>query len=187
MNHKLLEQRRRIKAKKPHFLRQDAHRNKSLAKKWIKPKGMHAKMRIHLRGRRKSPSPGYSSPRAVKGMNRQGLKEVVVRNANDLKHFDHKTQVVVIGHVGTKRKVELMKICEEKKYTIANVKDVHGFIHKVETKLVEKKKVLKEREDKKKKSKEESLKKAEEKKEEPKEETNKEEKSEKVKILEKRQ
>jgi len=192
-NHKLLEHRRKIKAKKPSFLRQDATRTKSLEKRWIKPKGMHSKMRMHLRGRRASPSPGYSSPKEIRGLNRQGFKEIVVRTIEDLKSFEPKTQVVVIGHVGTKRKIELMKICLEKKYTIANYKDAHTFISNIEKKLAEKKKVQKEKEEKKKKSKEESLKKTETKKEEekkeeaPKEETKKGDKSEKIKVLEKKQ
>ena len=48
VNAKLLEQRNKAKGKKPNFLRQDANRNKSLEKKWIKPKGMHSKMRWEL-------------------------------------------------------------------------------------------------------------------------------------------
>lgn len=196
-DHKLLEHRKKIKSKKPVFLRQDATRNKSLEKRWIKPKGMHSKMRQYLRGRRKSPSPGYSSPKKIRGLNREGFKEVLVKSTEELKSFDPKTQVVVIAHVGTKRKIEIIKVCLEKKYHLANLKNAQEFIQKIENKFAEKKKSQKEKEEKKTKSKEESLKKTEKKKEEekkeeqtnetPVEETKKGEKSEKIKILEKKQ
>jgi large subunit ribosomal protein L32e len=190
---KLLEQRNKAKTRKPTFLRQDANRNQSLEKKWIKPKGMHSKMRIKLRSRRVWPSPGYCSPNAVKGLTRKGYESVVVKNINDLAAFDAKTQVVVIGHVGLKRKVEIIKYCIEKKYNLENIKNAQEFITKIESKFAEKKKVQKEKEEKKKKAKEELSKKVEEKKEEKKEvkeeheETKKGDKSEKIKVLEKKQ
>ena len=72
---RLLQLRRLTKSKKPTFLRQDATRNKSLVKKWVKPKGMHSKMRLHLRGRRASPSPGYASPRAEEDLQEKDYKK----------------------------------------------------------------------------------------------------------------
>ena len=191
---KLLQQRRLIKSKKPVFLRQDATRNKSLVKTWRKPKGMHSKMRIHLRGRRRSPSPGFASPRAVKGLTRQGFKEVYVQNVRDLEGFDAQTHIIVFGKIGLRKKMELLKICAEKKYPLAQIKDVHAFMKKVEAEMAHRKTHKKQKEEKK-KTREESLKKAKdnkgaEKKETPeevKEETKKGEKSDKIKVLEKKQ
>ncbi len=192
VNIRLLEQRNKAKKRKPNFLRQDANRNKSLEKKWIKPKGMHSKMRMKLRSRRALPSPGYCSPKEVKGLTRKGFKPVLVNNMKNFEGFETKTQVVVIGHVGLKNKIKLLKYCIEKKYNVENVKNVQEFITKVESKFVENKKIKKDKEEKKKKAKEELSKKAvtEEKKEEIKEgqeETKKGEKSEKIKVLEKKQ
>ena len=84
VNTRLLEQRNKAKGRKPNFLRQDANRNKSLEKKWIKPKGMHSKMRIKLRSRRVWPSSGYCSPNKVKGLTRKGFQPVLVNNLKDL-------------------------------------------------------------------------------------------------------
>ncbi|MDP3728823.1 MAG: eL32 family ribosomal protein [bacterium] len=192
---RLLQQRRATKLKKPRFLRQDATRNKSLEKKWRKAKGMHSKMRLHLKGRRRSPSPGFASPRAVKGLTRQGLKEVHVNNAKDLEGFDLKTQIVVFGRIGLRNKMSLLKICGEKKYPIAQIKDISAFIQKVEADFATRKNKNKHKEEQKKKIKEESLKKIKEvdKKEEKtapaeaQEETKKGEKSDKIKVLEKKQ
>ena len=52
----LLEFRKKIKAKKPNFIRQDAHKKGEIKKKWRRPKGLQSKMRLHKRGYRKSPS-----------------------------------------------------------------------------------------------------------------------------------
>ncbi|MSR85813.1 hypothetical protein EXS74_00280, partial [Candidatus Woesearchaeota archaeon] len=161
---RLLQQRKIMKRKKPRFLRQDATRNKSLEKKWVRPKGMHSKMRIHLRGRRKSPSPGYSSPRAVRGLTRQGLQEVYVIHAKNLEGFDPKTQIVVFGQVGLRKKMELIKICSEKKYPISQIKDPAAFTQKVQADLIARKSKKKQTTEQKKK-KEENVKKAKDNKE----------------------
>lgn len=195
---RLLEQRNALKARKPDFLRQDANRNKSLAKKWRKAKGMHSKMRLHLRGRRKSPSPGYASPAAVKGLSRQGLRERIVKNLKGLQSFDPAREIVVFGHIGLKKKLRLMKLCAEKKYSVAHIKDIQIFLQEAEKDLSARKLKRKEREENKKKTKEDSPKKTKESKTEEKkeespatpleqEETKKGEKSEKIKVLEKKQ
>ena len=193
---KLLELRMKSKARKPTFLRQDANRNKSLVKNWRRPKGMHSKMRLHLRGRRASPSPGYSSPRKVRGLTRNGFEELLVKNVNDLTRFDAKRQIVVVAHVGLKNKIAILKACLEKKYLVGNVKDVSSFIQKVDAEFASKKKKKKETQDTKKKVKEEDAKKVEKKvdkkengsaEEAKTEETKKGEKSEKIKVLEKKQ
>ena len=191
---RLLQQRRATKLKKPRFLRQDATRNKSLKKTWRKAKGMHSKMRMHLKGRRRSPSPGFASPKAVRGLTRQGLKEVHVQNSKDLHGFDPKTQIIVFGRIGLRHKMSLLKICAEKKYPVSQIKDVSAFMQKVEADFTTRKNTKKQKEDQIKKVKEESLKKTKEseKKETPaateaQEETKKGEKSDKIKILEKKQ
>ena len=63
----LLQLRKRIKAKKPNFVRQDSHKQKEVKKKWRKPKGMQSKMRLKKKGYRKSVSIGYGSPKKVNG------------------------------------------------------------------------------------------------------------------------
>ena len=192
---KLLQQRRLTKSKKPVFLRQDANRNKSLVKNWRKPKGMHSKMRLHLRGRRASPSPGYASPRAVRGLTREGLQEVHVYNIKDLHTFNPQTQIIVFGNIGLRNKIGLLKVCLEKKYAVAQIKDISAFMKKVESDLAARKTKKKHSEENKNKVKEEVSKKTKDVKQEKKEEipseaqeeTKKGEKSEKIKVLEKKQ
>jgi len=145
----------------------------------------------------KMPSLGYSSPRKVRGLDRQGFEEVLVQNVQELEGFNPVTQIVVVANIGLKKKMEILEVCQEKQYKVSNVKDVAGFIAGTKKKMEDKKKKKKADEEKKKKEQEKKLKKAEEKKkkeEEKKEteetleeETKKGQKSDKIKILEKRE
>lgn len=176
------------KARKPFFLRQDAHKRKKLAQKWRQPKGMDSKMRIGFRSRRLLPSHGYSSPREVRGLNRQGFEEVLVLNVRDLDGIDPKTQIVLVGHIGKKKKIEILKKCAEKQLAVAYVRDINAFIKNVEEKKNEQKKLAKERTQKKKTTEDAKKKdKKEENKEAVEEETKKGQKSDKIKALEKRE
>ncbi len=190
---KLVELKNEKKAKKPTFLRQDAHKKDKLSDNWRQPKGKDSKMRKKFRGKRRMPSMGFSSPRLVRGFNQEGFKERLVNNLTDLEGIDTSKEMVIVGNIGLKKKVEVLKKCEELKVKISNIKDVKKFLDDVKKKQEEKKKAVKERAEKK-KAKEEKEKKVkkEEKKETvkedlPKEETKKGEKSEKIKILEKKQ
>ena len=191
---RLLALKAAIKDRKPTFLRQDAHKRKKLADKWRRPKGMHSKMRRKLVSRRVQPSRGYSSPRLVRGMNSRGLREIVVYNVNDLARIDSKINAVVVGKVGQKNKLAIIKASLEKKLIFANVKDAAAFIAGVESKLAQNKKSRKDKAEKRKTVEEGQKKvKKEDKKESPqataeaKDETKKGDKSEKIKVLEKRQ
>ena len=190
----LLELRNARKAKKPTFLRQEGHKRIKLEEKWRLPKGAQSKLRRKYKGKKRMPSLGFCSPSKVKGLTREGFKPRLVKNLKELEGFDSKTETVVVGKIGDKKRVEILKFCLEKKFNVTNIKDVQTYIKNVEDRLKEKKKETKEREEKKKKAKEKALKKKEEKKEEGKEkleekieETKKGQKSEKIKVLEKRE
>ncbi len=195
---RLLEQRNAAKAKKPSFLKQDAHKLDKLSKNWRRPRGMDSKIRKAFRGRRKKPSLGYSSPRKVRGLNRQGFEEVRVHCIKDLEGFNPESQVVLIAKIGLKKKSEILKYCMEKKYNVANVDNPKEFVEDLEQEIKERRQEKKKEVEKKKKDKEKKLKAAEEKKKEEEkkeaaedesqqEETKKGQKSDKVKILEKRE
>jgi large subunit ribosomal protein L32e len=191
---KLLELRNAKKAKKPTFKKQDSHKWDRLSDSWRQPKGGDSKLRKKRRGKSRHPSMGFSSPRKVRGLNKLGFEEVLVKNVDLLDSIDVKTQVVLVGRVGKKKKIEIVKKCEEMKLNIANVKDIKSFIAEVDKKMADKKKKIKDIEEKKakrvkkddKKAKKEEVK-EEKKEEQPKEETKKGEKSDKIKVLEKGQ
>src|SRR3989344_9388886 len=96
MTESLLEIRKELKERKPEFIRQDNPKRKKLNYKWRKPKGIHSKIRHHFKGRRKMPSPGYKSPRKVKGLHSSGLKMIHVFSASDASKIRKETEGIII-------------------------------------------------------------------------------------------
>ncbi len=163
----LLEKRKLIKRKKPDFIRSGAHKKKGLERKWIRPKGLQSKLRLRRKGRRKVVTPGYGSPRAVRGKENQG-KEVVLLRSPRLDSIDPKTQAIIISSsIGKRKKIAILKETLEKGIYVINIRDPQLFINKTEEDMKKKKEEKearkKKKEEKKKKKKAEEEKKKEEK------------------------
>jgi len=141
---KLIEVRSQIKKRKPTFIRRHAIIQFAKLKKsgWRAPKGMGNKQRRGRKGQPITPSCGFGSPKSVKGLNRDGLLEVLVNNVKDLDKIDSKVNVAVIAStVGSKKRLDILNIAKTKKLSISNVKDLDVEISKLtKTKKVVKKK-----------------------------------------------
>lgn len=125
MKEELLKVRSKIKKKKPKFKRQECFRKKSLGDKWRKPRGLHSKLRKHEKARGSLPDPGYGSPAEVRGLNRDGYREVLVSNAGDLENVNPEEDVAIIASgVGKRKKLEIMELAHKKNIKIGN----HKFI-----------------------------------------------------------
>jgi len=163
-----LKIRKELKAKKPDFLRQETHKKSGIEKKWRKPKGSDSKMRLKLRGYRRSVTKGWKSPKAVRGLSAEGLEIVYVVKESELQAIDVGKQLARLPAVmGMRKKFALVKKAKELGVKLLNFKSLDDYITKVEEKL------------KAKKAKKEKMKKAvEKKKEEKKEDTKKTEKKE---------
>jgi len=191
----LLWLRKKIKAKKPKFSRQDSHKKKKLENKWRKPKGLHSKMRLGKSGYKKSVKKGYGSPRSVKNLSSEGIEKVNAFNKKDLEKIDTKSQGVIISSgVSLKKRIDIIIEAEKKKIKILNIKDLSKYIKEAEEKREKAKKEKEERKkekEKKKKAEEKKAKKTEGKGVEEKvideEEKKKLEKKEKDKILTKKE
>lgn len=188
--HQLLKLRKQLKAKKPAFIRQDAHKKPEIKKSWRRPKGLHSKMRLHLRGYRESPSPGYGSPKQVKYLHPTGLRSVLINSLKELATIDPSYQGIIIAKsVGLKKKIDLAKKLKEKGITVLNIKDIDKFLKQAEQALKKRKEKKGKKEEEKTKKKEEIEKKAKEKKEKKlatklsEEEKREAEKKEKDKVL----
>lgn len=124
---KLMELRKRIKSKKPVFLRhlwwkKPKFRNEP---KWRKPKGIDNKMRLKLKGYPPLVDVGYRGPRKVRGLHPSGKKPFVVNSIKDIEKLDPGKHIVYISSVVGLRKRELLiKIALEKGFEIANAKSV---------------------------------------------------------------
>ena len=116
-----LKTRKDIAGRRPTFLRQEWFRFARLGEKWRKPRGMHSKMRVHMRYRGKNARIGYRGPKDVRGLHPSGFVEVLVFNVNDLRDINPKTQAVRIGHgVGAKKRKDIVDTATKKDIRILN-------------------------------------------------------------------
>ncbi|ASJ00116.1 50S ribosomal protein L32e [Thermococcus gorgonarius] len=109
MNEKarLLRIRAKLKRKKPKFLRQEWWRYPKFKNdpKWRRPKGIDSKMRLKKKGKPRSPSIGWSSPKAVRGLHPSGYEEVLVHNVKELEAIDPTRQAArIAGTVGARKR-----------------------------------------------------------------------------------
>lgn len=189
----LLKHRSSTKKHKPTFVRQETSKQKKLQNKvkWRFPRGLHSKIRRGFKGHVRMPDPGYSSPKAIRGLTREGCKLIIIHTIKEMAKL--KEPFFIASDVGTKNKIAILKKAQEMKLQVLNVKDTNAFIKNVEDKMKKAKEYKKLSKEKKAKSKEEAIKKAEEaekkakkEKEETPEEKLKREKEENKKVLEQR-
>ncbi|USH00727.1 50S ribosomal protein L32e [Thermococcus argininiproducens] len=127
MNEKarLLRIRAKLKRKKPKFLRQEWWRFPKFKNdpKWRKPKGTDSKMRVKLKGKARSPSIGWSSPKAVRGLHPSGYEEVLVHNAKELESIDPTRQAARIAStVGKKKRIMIIERAKELGIKVLNAR-----------------------------------------------------------------
>lgn len=102
---KLLKLRNEMSSDRIAFLRQEWFRFPRLGEKWRKPRGMHSKMRMHIKYRPNVVSIGYRGPKDVRGLHPSGFQEVMVYNPDQLENIDPKVQAVRVGSsVGFKKR-----------------------------------------------------------------------------------
>jgi len=180
---KLLELRKNIKRRKPDFIRQSYTKKTRITAKWRKSRGLHSKMKRKLRGYRKSPSPGYGSPKKVKALHPSGLNPVLITSIKNLEKIDpDKEGIILSATLGSRKKIEIIKKVTEKKIKILNLKNPEQFLKSVEEKIKKKKEEKQAKtKEKEKRKKEKEKKRAEKKKEKLAEKLTEEEKKEKEK------
>jgi len=130
---KALEARRVRKAKKPAFRRQDAHKKREVARTgYRKPKGLQSKMRLGHGSYARMVSTGFSSPKAVKGLTRDGLRPVMVATLASLKGLDPKAEgAVIVATVGAKKREAILAEAKRLGITIINAKDVDAALKRI--------------------------------------------------------
>ena len=113
------------KSKMIKFLRRSWDRYSKLGKKnkkkrkWRRPTGRDNKMKEKRRGYSAVVSIGYGTKKELK-QKFAGKKPIFVRNLNDLKKIS-KNEIAIIGKVGARKKIEIIKKAEEMKIEIFNI------------------------------------------------------------------
>jgi len=162
--------------RKPLFVRKDTHKKARVPFRWRKPRGKHSPVRQKHKGRPKLVSIGYGSPQAVKGMHASGLQPVVIQNKTQLEKINPEKQGIILSRsLGSRKKVEFLKLALEKKLSVLNLKDPQKVIEKLESQFQKRKESKKKKLSEKEKKEQEKKKKAEEKEKEAKKEEEKKE------------
>lgn len=108
-----LAKRAAVSGRRPAFKRQEWFRYAKLGEAWRRPKGIHSKMRRHMKRRPPMVDIGYRGPAAARGLHPSGFEEVMVHRVADLEGVDPARQAVRVGGtVGTKKRIEIQDRAE---------------------------------------------------------------------------
>ena len=88
--------------------------------KWRRSKGRHAKIRQKWKGYSQMPSPGYKTPRAIRGLV-ENKQPVMINNISDLMKIKGNEIGIVSKTLGQKKKIELAKKALELKIHLENL------------------------------------------------------------------
>lgn len=124
ISEKALRLRRRIKRKKPNFVRSESWRYVRIKESWRRPRGLDHKMRIKYDGWPPGVAAGYRGPKITRGLHPSGYREVLVYNVEALKGIDPKTQVVRIAHtVGKRKRAGILAEAKKKRLIVLNIRE----------------------------------------------------------------
>jgi len=116
---RLMKVRAKQKKRKPEFNRCDSHKKKKLSPSWRRPRGLHNKLRQQIAAKGKLVKAGYGSPRGVRGYHPCGMKEVLVKNPDDLKNAEG-CAVRIAATVGMKKRDEIEAMAREMNLKVLN-------------------------------------------------------------------
>jgi len=94
-------------------------KNRKKKQTWRKPTGRDNKMRDKRRGYGASVTIGYSSDKSTKGKIKEKTP-ILVNSLTELLQID-KNQIAILGKVGARKKLEMIKTAGEKNIEVANV------------------------------------------------------------------
>ena len=168
---------------KPDFTRYKSKNIKKLSKSWRRPRGMHNKVRLRIKGHIKSPSIGYGNKKELKGLYKGTINYKIVNNLNDLKDLGLNA-VIISSKLGLRKKLQLINEIKKLNLKVLNIKNIESYLKDAEDKIKQRKERSKRKEQKKEELKKKAEEKSKEKKELTKEEKTELEKQEKKKVLE---
>jgi large subunit ribosomal protein L32e len=136
---KALKARKRVKKKKPDFVRPESWRYVKLKESWRRPRGLDNKMRRKIKGWPPTVSTGYKGPKDARGLHPSGYREVLVHNAKEISEVDPKSEAARIAHtVGKKKRVQIIAEAKKRKVFILNFTPVKELVEKEEEEAEEK-------------------------------------------------
>jgi large subunit ribosomal protein L32e len=122
---KALKLRKRVKAKKPNFVRQESWKYMRLKENWRRPHGLDNKVRKRFKGWPARVSIGYRGPKSARALHPSGFEDIIVYNVDDLRQIDPASQAVRIAHVvGQRKRVQILTEARKKKIVVLNQRQV---------------------------------------------------------------
>lgn len=103
------------------FKRQGSSDYERVDGSWRRPRGGDSKMRKEKKGHPKLPKVGYRKPKSERGIHPSGFREVLVKNPQEAKEVDSKSEAIRIASaVGEKNKMEILEVAEERDIKVLN-------------------------------------------------------------------
>lgn len=130
---KALKLRKRVKQKKPSFVRQESWKYVRLKENWRRPTGLDNKVRKKFKGWPAPVAAGYRGPKGTRKLHPSGFEEVLVYNVDSLKGIDPKTQAARIAHtVGKRKRAKILAEARDKEILVLNQRMVKEAAEKKE-------------------------------------------------------
>jgi large subunit ribosomal protein L32e len=122
---KALRVRKRVKGKKPRFVRPESWRYFRLKENWRNPRGQDHKVRLMYKGWPPAAGSGYGGPKLSRGLHPSGYREAMVYNVEQLSKIEPKLQAVRIGHrVGKRKKASILAEARRRKIVVLNLREI---------------------------------------------------------------
>ncbi len=92
-------------------------------KSYRRPRGNQSKARRHLKGKRALPKAGFGTPKATRHLHPCGLREMIVRNVDELTGSKN-VAVRIAGKVGRRKRLKIVEKAKSLSLKILNLPKV---------------------------------------------------------------
>ena len=132
---KLLEAKKKMRKRKPSFIRQEFTKRKRLSKNWRRPRGIHSKIRLRRKGKASRVAIGYGTPKKIRHLTAEGLRKINVQNVAQLKELDNSKDIAIIGRtVGDRKKLDILRNAKKEGIKVYNFSRIDEEIKRIEEK-----------------------------------------------------